>query len=445
MGLRDHLWTNLQKFTQTEWQQCYDEVLDVEKYKRLCEELTESKENRLNETEKIIAEMNMCPMRTGYKYVEPSDYEGIINESNRVFPAFNKIPDNKVLRDKIKGAWAGRIFGCLLGKPVECLHRDKLWPMLKVSGNFPLRKYIERKDIPDEIMEKYDMKSFWGIECMRDSVTDISPADDDTNYTVFSLKLIETYGYNFTAENVLCGWLENIPFFWTATAEGIAYRNAVLRMVPPETATHNNPFREWMGAMIRGDFFGYINPGAPEKAAEYAYRDASASHTKNGIYGEMWVAAMLSAAAVCDDMPGIIETGLAVVPQKSRLAEDVRLVMDWYKIGVGVDDVIENIHERYDLSKRLWWCYTLSNAMVVTMSLLYGSGDYGKSICLAVQSAFDTDSSGATVGSVMGMFLGSGGINKEWAFTDKLRTSIDGYNVVTFDELTEKTMKFIKV
>ena len=65
---------------------------------------------------------------------------------------------------------------------------------------------------------------------------------------------------------------------------------------PPLTATYDNPYQEWIGALIRADIYGWTCPGAPRRAASLARRDAVLSHTGNGVYGAMWAAALVSAA-----------------------------------------------------------------------------------------------------------------------------------------------------
>ena len=93
----------------------------------------------------------------------------------------------------------------------------------------------------------------------------------------------------------------------------------------------------------------------------------------------------------------------------------------------------------------LHWCHTIPNAMIVTAALLGGDGDFGKSICLAVQAAFDTDCNGATVGSILGMFVGAKGIEGRWTapFRDGLVTAIDGFPLVTPDQLAARTLALI--
>jgi ADP-ribosylglycohydrolase len=214
---------------------------------------------------------------------------------------------------------------------------------------------------------------------------------------------------------------------------------------PPESAIYKNPYREWIGAQIRGDYFGYINPGNPERAAEMAWRDASISHIKNGIYGEMFAAAMIACAAVTADVEQIIEGGLGEIPYTSRLYEDVQSVLEVYRSGASQKACFDLIHSRYDEYSQHGWCHTNSNAMIVAASLLYGGGDYGKSICMAVETGFDTDCNGATVGSVLGMANGIQSISDYWTnpIQDTLHTTIFGVGTVKISDRVKLTMEHI--
>jgi len=254
--------------------------------------------------------------------------------------------------------------------------------------------------------------------------------------------LLERKGAGFTPADVAHFWLSYIPLLNTCTAERIAYRNLANGLGPPASAGFRNPYREWIGAQIRADFFGYAAAGDPPLAAELAWRDASISHVKNGIYGEMWAAAMIAAALVTDDLPTIIEAGLGQVPRTSRLHEAVRDVLAWHAGGLGYDDAVARLHQRWDEKNGHHWCHTISNAQVVAIGLLWGEGDYGRSICRAVQPCFDTDCNGATVGSILGAIHGSAALPQKWTgmIHNKLRTAVRENELLDLTNAAKRTL-----
>lgn len=448
--LENQMWMKYAPALGVEWQQMKEEGKDVEAYREACEKLSALAVSQ--DCEAVALElgqrMAQALVREDYPYVEPSSYEeilAVVKESEST--DWKTVLSNESMRDKIAGAWIGRISGCLLGKPMEGLKSPVINTILKDTDNFPMARYVDSREFPKELPEKVDMDSFtpWQ-KCWADTIGGKAPVDDDTNYTVFAMKLIDEYGTDFRPNDVLEAWLNWIPMFATCTAERMAYRNAAMGMYAPETALYANPYREWIGAQIRGDFFGYINPGRPREAAALAWKDASISHVKNGIYGEMFASAMIARAAVCGDMEQVIEAGLSEIPSSSRLTEEIRRVLAWYREGVSAEEAVARIHASYDEYSQHDWCHTIPNAMIVTAALLYGEKDFGKTICLAVQAAFDTDCNGATAGSVIGMMLGEKAIPEYWTacYNKRLLTSIAGYNEVTIDMLTEKTMELLK-
>lgn len=379
------------------------------------------------------------PLRPDYPYIEPSDLDGIRQQRG---PS-PKLPAVKLtqeqLKNKLHGAWLGRCCGCLLGKPVEGRSLEHQQGYLKETGQWPLAYYLRRHA---EAEKKFPVNG----ESMLESLAGFMPFDDDTNYTVIGLNILKQYGRDFKPLDVANYWLGNVPIFSTCTAERIAYRNFVNLILPPHSATYRNIYREWIGAQIRADFFGYICPGNPELAAEFAWRDASISHVKNGIYGEMWVAAMLAASFVTDDIPTIIEAGLSQIPAKSRLHESVRQVLDGYRSGLTLEQIQNQIYDRWGEQTAYNWVHTISNAMIVASALLWGQGDYGKTICCAVQAAMDTDCNGATAGSIIGTIVGARGIDAKWSdpINDTLQTTINGYGMVKISELANETSELIE-
>lgn len=422
----------------TEYRQSYEEGLDIEKHRPLFEAVSkmDNSEFKAEMADVLYRMLESAEMRTDYPYDEPSDLDGI--KARRRPHTFEKkeIVDESALYEKILGAWYGRICGCILGKPAEGTRSRELTQFLKDADNFPMHRYICRPDI------KY--KSTIRTSCLADEMK-FAPWDDDTNYVVLAQILIEKYGRDFTPRNVMELWVERQPMPSYYTAEKVALLNFTRGYLPPYSAMYQNPYREWIGAQIRGDYFGYISPGDPEKAAEMAWKDASISHVKNGIYGEMFVSAMLACAAVTDNVRDVILGGLAEIPATSRLYESVMRLLKRYDEGISKEEAFSDIHQVWDDYDAHDWCHTISNALIVVASLLYGEGDYGRSICMAVETGFDTDCNGATVGSVLGMMLGEKGISDYWKSPTHgiLDTTIAGAEKSEIAVLAQKTMKHV--
>ena len=438
-----HAWELYSACLKTEMRQCRDEGRDIAQYEKLAEAIAEMDRTPIREelANTLYKALMDTPIRTDYPYIEPSDLEGIRAARPAERKTWNTPEKDELLRKKIRGAWLGRICGCLLGKPVECWHTPDINKLLEASDNKPLHRYMSRADVEKAgLMEKSSRYAIW-----IDMVKDAAPTDDDTNYPVMALMVVRRWGRNFTPDNMAEAWVDYQPKKAYCTAERRAFRNFVIGIRPPLSASYKNPEREYIGAQIRGDYFGYINPGDPEMAAEMAWRDACISHVKNGIYGEMFVAAMLAVAAVCDDVRTVITEGLKQIPEKSRLYERVSTVVQWHDEGVTQEECFRRIHEEWNEFDAYDWTHTVANAMIVAAALLYGNKDYSKSICMTVETGFDTDCNGATVGSIVGMMLTDAGIGEEWSapIHGRLRTQIFGMDCVSLDELEAWTMKHI--
>jgi len=430
-----------------ELEQLRDEGKDVKHLKADFKRLMRrdlARPSAQNAAQELMLAGRNLPTAKGYPHVEPSDLPGIRKQRPRFRLPKLKLR-GKALLDRLYGAWLGRCAGCLLGKPVEGIRSNQLWPYLRATGQYPLAFYIspnasKKVFAACKIEENRQRRLRIPFEagCM--------PEDDDTNYTVTGLAILKQHGRDFTPADVGDFWLRNIPYHHVCTAEKVAYRNMVAGIPPPLSATFCNPYREWIGAQIRADFFGYVALGKPALAAEFAWRDASISHVKNGIYGEMWVAAMLAAAPALRSPADVIHAGLAQVPKTSRLARQVRYVLACHKAGMTAEEMQADIHARWDENNRHHWCHTISNAEIVALGLLWGELDFGKSISIAVQACFDTDCNGATVGSIVGMMLGAGKLPKRWIapLDDTLKTGVAGYHTVKISALAVETHKLHK-
>ncbi|MFE6838841.1 ADP-ribosylglycohydrolase family protein [Streptomyces sp. NPDC057705] len=348
-------------------------------------------------------------------------------------------PPGQDLRTRLEAAWLGRAVGCLLGKPVEKLPLEGIRALARATGNWPLNDWFSARGVPPEVLAAHPWNRRSAPTSLAENI-DGMPEDDDLNYPLLGLLLLQRHGKGFTTADVARLWLDELPAGRTFTAERIAYRNLLLGLEPPATATHHNPFREWIGALIRADVHGWTNPGDPAAAAAQAYRDAVLTHTGNGVYAALFIAAATAEAATGRaDVHTALRAGLAVVPPRSRLAEAVRLGIRAASDEADFDLVVDRLHARFG---HYHWVHAVPNTALIAAALTHADGDFTRSVCRAVSGGWDTDSNGATAGALAALVAGSpDALPHRWTapLKNRLATTVPGFDGIGFDTLAHLT------
>ena len=324
----------------------------------------------------------------------------------------------------------------MLGKPVENIPRAGIRAIAEATGNWPVQGWFTAVGLPEEVSERWPWNRASRPTSLAENIAGI-PEDDDLNFTMLGVALLERAGTEFDALDVAKIWLDYMPPGRIFTAERVAVRNLLEAHLPPETATRRNPFREWIGARLRVDAYGWAAPGDPVAAARMAWEDARVSHTANGVYAAMFMAAA-HAASVAETSPAACaDVGLSVVPAGSRLAEAIRTARDLS--AQSWDDVVDELYARYDAYH---WVHAINNTALVAAALYAFDDDFSAAICGVVQGGWDTDTNGAAVGSVVGAVVGVEGIDERWSapLAGGFTSSLPGFDGVTLDELVRRTV-----
>ncbi|MGB9879406.1 MAG: ADP-ribosylglycohydrolase family protein, partial [Anaerolineae bacterium] len=308
-------------------------------------------------------------------------------------------------RDKVYGCWLGKNIGGTLGAPFEGQRQTQ-----NVSFYTNLK--------PGE------------------------PApNDDLDLQMLWLKALEERGLNINARILGEYWLSYVPVDWNEY--GIGKANMRLGLMPPLSGHYNNKqWRDSNGAWIRSEIWACLAPGCPDIAARYAYEDAVVDHGGGeGVNAEIFTATVESAAFVEKDRDRLLEIGLSRIPPDCATAKAVRAAIDAYKKGLDWAAAREAVVKA---TEDTGWFQAPRNVAFVVVGWLYGEGDFGKSICAAVNCGDDTDCTGATLGSILGIILGRSGIPDKWKdpIGDKINTvAIANFQPPqTLAELTNRTV-----
>jgi ADP-ribosylglycohydrolase len=453
-------WDDHAIFIATERQQLIEEGRDP---KWIEKELDQADLAQIDEAAAatLWGRLQDAPARIDFAFTEPSDLAGIQAERTEAPRRLPVAYDDAELYQRMLGAWLGRCCGCALGKPVELFmgaqdglsskERQKAYLLGAGPEEYPLRDYFPGKSAAQEKIGSLICPDSW-----RENIR-FMETDDDIRYTVLGLEILLRKGGHFTTKDVMEAWIANLPYALVCTAETQAYRNFALRYRVHMgsareidwswVATFQNPYREWIGAQIRADSWGYAAPGAPELAADFAWRDARMSHVKNGIYGEMFVAAMIAAGFALDDPLAVVRAGLAEIPRRSRLHAEMEQVIEICRRHQYSFAAFKKVlAEIYALLGHYSPIHTNNNAALVVAALLLGGDDFEKVVTLAVMGGWDTDCNGATAGSIFGAMFGAGAIPQKWSapLHDTLYSRIFDYHPIAITECARRSAEIAR-
>ena len=300
-----------------------------------------------------------------------------------------------VLLDKIKGGWAGQTIGCAYGGPTEFCYRGVI--------------------IPDEIEIAYPEHH------LKDHYDRFPGLFDDVYMDLTFVKVFSEEGLDASAESMAKAFAYAPYPLWHANQQA---RYNIQRGIMPPKSGHwkNNPHADCIDYQIESDFAGLMSPGMPNAASRISDKVGHLMNYGDGWYGGVYMGAMYALAFVENDVLTIVEKALQSIPQKSKFHKCISDVIAWYK------------EEPTDW-KRTWKLYnekysedigcpeliiapgnidaTMNSAYVV-MGLLFGNGDFGKTMEISTRCGQDSDCNPSSAAGILATMMGYSNIPEKW-------------------------------
>lgn len=388
----------------------------------------------------FAARLTELPMRPDWPYVEPNDLAAIVAESDVDRLGARRDHDEAEVAARIETAFLARVAGCILGKPFEFDPTlDELRGVLEPAGEWPLDDYVTEATNA----RLREPQPQWP-DLVRERIRHVAE-DDDLNYTVLAMLLLEEHGDGFTPGDVRRLWLRQLPVAATfgpertqLLAAGLATLDDASRLDAPGWADFLNPADEHCGALIRADAYGYACPGDPARAAELAWQDAVTTHRRTGLYACMFVAAAVADALVSDpdDRLGPLRRAAAVLPRRSRLAAVVGESLD---LLAGADDWLDGYQRIHGRFGEYTHCRVYQEIGTLAVTLRFAE-NVGHGLGLQVCQGNDTDSFGATAGSLLGALLGPDAFDPRWIapFRDRIHLALATFHETSLSALAAR-------
>jgi len=299
------------------------------------------------------------------------------------------------LQDKIRGGWAGQVIGCTYGGPTEFRYLGKM--------------------INDSVSIPWDeSRCLWYYE-------NAPGLYDDVYMDLTFVDVFEKEGLDAPAKSHALAFANADYMLWHANQA--ARYNILNGIMPPQSGNWlYNPHSEDIDFQIEADFAGLMSPGMVNTATEICNKVGHIMNYGDGWYGGVYVAAMYSLAFVSNDVNYIVNEGLKSIPEESEFYQCIKDVIDWHtefpndwtqtwslvqkkwSTDIGCPD---GVYRDFNIDAKI-------NAAYIVIGMLYGEGDYTKTLDVSTRCGQDSDCNPASAGGILGTMLGYSNIPEEW-------------------------------
>ncbi len=409
---------------------------------------------------RLMHELQNNEPPTDCTFLEPYDLKAIRNQRPDHENVLPFAAGEKDLFNRLHGGWMGRCCACMAGRPFECepftgqhapKPHDAVIRWLQHADAWPLQSYV-----PETSRAEMRGLHITNINSTREHIKAME-ADDALDFLLVGLEMIDEFGSEFETHHVGRAWSKFLAYDQLPPAETQSFINLlhddsfsreiwgdkqIQRVNWQKVATINNPYREWRHGRLRTDIHGLLWPGDPEHAAENAWRDARISHTKSGLFSSMFFAAMIAAAFTTPDPMALIEAGLGQIPADCRLAHSILEALNLRGQYVECVPCWEELLAEFEGSHPH---HAIPNSVICVLAILYGEGDFEKSIGHAVSLGRNPAANAATVGTIMGVLHGARSLPVRWTqpLSNTLRSNIKGYIRGTISDGARRCMEII--
>jgi hypothetical protein len=320
-------------------------------------------------------------------------------------------------RDKMAGSWVGQMVGVGWGVPTEF-------------------KYLGVM-VPEEDMPEWKPETVNQFE------------EDDLYVEMTFLRTLEVHGLGVDIRQAGIDFANSGYPLWHANKHG---RNNLRAGIAPPDSGHPkfNSHADDIDYQIEADFSGLISPGMPNRVIALAETFGRLMNYGDGVYGGQFVGGMMAESFFESDVPAIIQAGLKCVPEGSQYHECLSDVIawhaahpdDWTATWKLIDEKYQKNpdYRRASCGKEEFNIDAKINGAYVVVGLLYGEGDFVKTIEIATRCGQDSDCNPASAAGVLGAVMGYEGLSEEFksALDREKKFSFTEYNFPGLLEVTEK-------